>query len=443
MKTLIKNVQIITMNTDNEVINNGFIIFDSNGIIQIAPMSKYDSCIFNDRCYEIIDGKNKILMPGMCNIHSHLGMVPFRGLGDDCPDRLRRILLPMEKAYMTKEIVYASSKFAFCELLLSGVTTICDMYYFEEFVARAAKEAGIRAFLGETIMSEPTCDSLNATHSLTYTEDFINRWKDDPLITPIVAPHSTITCTENELRQANEISEAYNVPITMHVAELDYETDYFIKNYKQTPVEYLENIGLLSPRLLAAHCINVNTYDLNKLKFNDTKIVHCIGSNTKAAKGIAPIKAMLDMGLCVALGTDGPASGNTLDIITQLKLFANFHKNENRQRSIFPCNDILKLGTLSGAKALNINHKIGSIEEGKQADLVLVETTSPNMYPIYNPATAIVYSAHASNVDSVFVAGKQLVKSKKLVNLDLDQCRVNLRQAQKNFTKGAYQLKAF
>lgn len=435
MKTIVKNVQIVTMDAYKTTYKQGFVVIEEDKIAQIGEMTSYDEVV--EESTQVIEGNNGILMPGMINTHTHLSMIPFRSLGDDCKDRLRRYLFPLENECMNRELVYHGAKYAVCEMLLSGVTTIMDMYYFEDEVARAVDEMGIRAFLGETVINFPTCDTDKAHGGLDYAKAFIENWKGHQLITPFVAPHATNTNDEWALIEADKLSKAYNVPISMHISEMDYELDYFREKYQKTPIEFLESIGLLSERLVAAHCIFLSDNDIKLLNQYHVGVAHCIGSNTKAAKGVAPIKELLNSGINVGLGSDGPSSGNTLDLLTQFKLFANFHKVANKDRSIFPAKDIVALGTSMGAKVLHEESKIGSIEVGKKADLVILETESVNMFPIFDPYSAIVYSANASNVEYVFVDGKCLVKNKKLVYEDLKQIRKELLKVMEEFTHKA------
>ncbi len=417
--TVIKNVILVTMDEKKNLYSHGYLRFENDIITGLGPMEAYQPLDGE----EVIDGNGGILMPGMINSHTHLGMIPFRGLQDDAVDRLRRFLLPTERDEMTADLVYASAKYAIAELLLGGVTTVMDMYYFEKEVAKAADEMKIRAVLGETIIDQEVCDAATASESLVYAQELIEEYLDHDLITGCVAPHSTVTCSEDTLKKASELSKKYNVPFTIHVSEMDYEMKYFQEEYQMTPIEFLASRGIVNSRLLAAHCIYAKDNDLKLLKDNGASVAHCIGANTKSAKGVAPVKAMIEAGIPVGLGTDGPSSGNTLDIITQFKLVANFHKMENHDRSAFPAKTIVELGTSGGAKALNLSDRIGSLEVGKQADLVLVETESVNMFPLYDPYSCLVYSANSKNVDSVFVAGQCLVKDKKLCQVDLAQIR--------------------
>lgn len=422
MKTLIHNATILTMNKTMDVIEKGYMVIEDDRIIALGNGD------YSDEYDQKIDAQNGILMPGMINTHTHIGMIPFRSLGDDCKDRLRRYLFPLEIECMTEELVYTSSKYAVAELLLSGVTTFVDMYYFEDKVAQATDEMGARALLGETIIDFATCDADKPYGGLDYSEWFIPKWIDHPRITPFPAPHATNTNNEAALQRANALSEKYQVPLSLHVAEMDYELKHFRDNYNKTPVEFLDSLGLVNERLIAAHCIFMTDNDIDLFAKNGASVAHCIGANTKSAKGVAPVKEMLAQGVAVGLGTDGPSSGNTLDIITQFKLFADFHKTANKDRSIFPAQEIVRLGTIEAAKTIKMAHNIGSLEIGKKADFVIVETESVNMFPIFDPYSALVYSANAGNVDTVYVDGQCLVKNKTLQNASLSELRQQLDQ---------------
>lgn len=419
MKTAIKNVIIVTMNPGKEKYDNGYIVFEDDKITDIGNTKDF---AISDEC-TVIDGKGAIVMPGMVNLHTHMGMIPFRGLQDDCIDRFRKFLLPIEKSEMSPQMVYASTKYAIAEMLLSGITTVVDMYYFENEAAKAAQEMAIRGVFGQTIINQDMCDFSTPEESLAYAEEFIHKYQNHPLIIPCVAPHGTSTCTEEILKKSFALTEKYKIPFTIHVAEMDYEMKYFREKYHMTPVEFMDSIGIVSDRLIAGHCISMSEHDIEIIKAHGASVAHCIGSNTKAAKGVSPVKEMLNAGITVGLGTDGPSSGNTLDLLTQFKLFADFHKNINRDRSAFPACDIVELGTMGGAKALHMEDKIGSLEVGKQADIVMLETESVNMFPVYDPYSTLVYSANSSNVSTVYVAGKCVVKDKKLVEHQLQDLR--------------------
>ncbi|WNS75454.1 amidohydrolase [Bacillus sp. DTU_2020_1000418_1_SI_GHA_SEK_038] len=425
MKIVIKNAWILTMNEGMEQFRHGYLVADEN-IIEVGPMNSFPMGLIYDQC---IDAKGAILLPGMVNTHTHIGMIPFRSLGDDYPDRLRRFLFPLENECMNEQLAYTSGKYAIAEMQLAGVTTFFDMYYFEHQLALAAEEMQARALLAETVIDSVTVDVPEPMGGLQYAERFLPKWQGNKKIQASIAPHAPYSNTIEVIQQADILSKKYNVPWMMHVSEMDFEMETFRKERGQTPIEFLEDIGVLSSRLVAAHCIHLTDHDIELLQKYDVKVAHCIGANTKSAKGVARVRDLMSAGVKVGLGTDGPSSGNTLDIFSQMRLFANFHKTHLQDRSAFPAKAIVKLATIEGAKVLGLEEQIGSIEAGKQADFILVETDSVNMFPIYDPYSALVYSSNASNVSDVFIAGKQVVAGKKLVNHDVTALRAELSKA--------------
>ncbi|GHH99646.1 amidohydrolase [Neobacillus kokaensis] len=426
MKTLIQNAWILTMNEQMEQFQNGYLLVDGEKISGVGLMDSLPKDIVYDK---LIDAGGAILLPGMVNTHTHIGMIPFRSLGDDYPDRLRRFLFPLENECMNEMLAYTSGKYAIAEMLLAGVTTFFDMYYFEQQLAMAAEEMNVRALLAETVIDTVTVDVEEPMGGLDYAEErFLPKWQGHHRIHASVGPHAPYSNTIEALKKADALSEKYNVPWMMHVSEMDFELEKFRKERNQTPIEFLEAIGVLSPRLVAAHCIHLTDHDIELLRKYDVKVAHCIGANTKSAKGVARVRDLLAAGVTVGLGTDGPSSGNTLDLFSQMRLFANFHKTYLKDRSAFPAEQIVKLATIEGARVLGMEEQIGSIEIGKQADFIMVETDSVNMFPIYDPYSALVYSAHAGNVKDVFIAGRQVVEAKKLVDFDLAQLRAELAE---------------
>lgn len=436
MRTLIEKVTVVTMDGSRHVWPEGYVLFDEERILAVGEGSCSQEADLR------IDGKGGILMPGMVNVHSHIPMVPFRSLGDDCPDRLRRFLFPLELAAMTPELVYTAARYAVCELLLSGVTSVLDMYYFEDQVARACEELGIRAWVGETVIGQETCDSKEPYGGLALCEELIRKWQGHDRVHPLVAPHATNTSSPQMLKEAYGLAEKYQVPYTLHVSEMDYEMSYFEKEYGKTPVAFLQDLGVLGERTIAVHCIHTTDTDIQIFARTGTKVAHCPGSNTKAGKGICPVLDMRRAGVKVGVGTDGPSSGNTLDLFTQLRMIACLQKTKYHDRSAFPAKEIVELGTLGGSEVLKAEREIGSIEAGKRADLVLLETQSVNMFPVYNPYSAIVYSANASNVDSVWVQGRQLVRGHRLTEVDLAAERRRLWLEMAEFQRQAEQYQA-
>ena len=437
MKIGYRNAWILTMDNRMTEYSNGYLVFESDIIQEIGSMKNY----IPDKADKWIDAEGGILLPGFINAHTHCGMIPFRSLGDDCPDRLRRFLFPLEKEVVDETLIKLSTAYAIAEMQLAGITTMCDMYYFENVVADVAKNMNMRAFVGETIINQPTPDSTNTKESMAYTVDLIDKWQHDKLIHPIIAPHAPNTNTEQCLRNILELSKLYQVPITLHVSEMSYEMEYFREKYNQTPIEFLESIGFFEVPVVLAHCIMLTKNDIKILeKYPNVSVVHCIGANTKSAKGVAPIRSLLEHGVTVALGTDGPSSGNTLDIFTQMRMMANFQKTYLKDRAAFPAKEIVRLATFGGARALGLEHEIGSLKVGKKADLTLVETQSVNMFPIYDAYAALVYSANATNVRDVWVDGVSVVKDKKLTKFSVEKLQSELKKHMKIFKLRATEL---
>lgn len=437
MKKIIKNGIVVTMNAAGDVWDHGYVMFEDTKILAAGPEDELEKTLQEltaqgilkaGETFEEIDAKRAIVIPGLVNTHCHLGMIPFRGLGDDCKDRLRVFLLPMENQAMDAEMVRLSTRYAIGELLLSGVTTVLDMYYFEEVVAKVMDEMGIRGIAGETVMEKDSCDSKNADEAIERGIALIEAYKDHPRVSGAITPHGTTTCSPETLKRAYGEDVKAGTVFTLHVAEMDYEMTQLREQYNMTPIEFMEHIGVLGPNTLAAHSIRTTEHDVEILAKHGASVAHCIASNTKAAKGVAPVSLMHKHGMSVGFGTDGPASGNTLDLFIQMRMCENFHKNELHDRSAFPAKEVVSMATIEGARALGLGDITGSIEPGKQADLVLVETDSPNMFPVYDPYSALVYSAIASNVRDVYVAGECLVKEKKLVREDFAKIRNDLRE---------------
>lgn len=426
MRTLIKNGIVVTMNEKREMFPDGYVLMEDSRIVKVGSMEELKPEDVSGGQQAVVDARRAIVMPGMVNTHCHMGMIPFRGLGDDCRDRLRVFLLPMEEKAMDAELAECSTRYAIGELLLSGVTTVMDMYYFVDRIAGAMDEMGIRGIAGETVMEDATCDAANPQVAIARGIAAMEAYRDHPRVRCCLAPHGTTTCSAGTLQRVHELDAELGLPFTLHVAEMDYEMKELRERYGCTPVEYLDRLGVLDRHTVAAHSIQLTERDIRLLQAAGGSAAHCIGSNTKAAKGVAPVSEMRRYGISVGLGTDGPASGNTLDLFTQMRFCANFHKNHTHDRSAFPAEEIVSMATIEGARALGMDGQVGSLEPGKEADLVLVETDSPNMFPVYDPYSALVYSARADNVREVYVAGNCLVREKKLVCCDFLEIRRKL-----------------
>lgn len=477
MKTLIKNVTILTMDDADRVLRDGWLLIDGEKIAALGeaePQREESGAAASDcsstgvsgataqqaeaTADEVIDGRGGILLPGFVNTHCHVSMVPFRSMGDDCPDRLRRFLFPLELEAMTPELVYWGALYGIAEMFLSGTTTFLDMYYFEDRVAEACEQAGIRGYLGETLIGQKTCDSPEAEYGgFAYQKDFFAEYHGarHPRIHPTIAPHGTTTLSPEKLREAHDLAVQYDTIFTLHASEMDYEMEHF-RAMGMTPTAFLDSIGALDEHTLAAHCIHMTEEDLQLMKARGAGIAHCICSNTKAGKGVAPMERARQLGIGFGLGTDGPSSGNTLSMFDQMRMLPNAQKTANHDRSLFPARTIVRAATRGGAEVLHGtgNYKIrengnaaggealydtnyGYLAPGMAADLTLVSTDAAHMFPVYNPFSALAYAANAADVDTVFANGRMVVRHGELTTLDLAEIRAHLVEEMKPFMAAA------
>ncbi len=420
---IITRAHIVTMNAAREVIEDGAIIIRNSRIVAIGS----SSIAANYSAAKTIDARGDLVFPGLINTHTHASMTVFRGLGDDVPDRLRRFIFPLEKNLIDRELVYWGALHGFIEMIEGGVTTAVDMYYFEDEVARAAKLVGIRGVLGQSILNFPTPDSPVPYGGLAYAKKFAADWANDPLITPALAPHAPYSLDAEHLRLVAKASAELNLPILMHVAEMTDEISTLRRERNQTPVEYLDSLGLLTPRLVAAHCIFVTDSDIALLKARDVGIAHNMVANIKSAKGVAPGLKMHDDGLRIGLGTDGPMSGNTLDLIGQLGYVAKLHKLDRKDRNVMPALKVVEMATLGGARALHREKDLGSLEPGKLADLIILDHNSTALVPLYDVYSTLVYAASPRDVRTTVIHGRVVMEDRKILTLNPQEVREKMR----------------
>lgn len=398
------------MNNTLDILENANIFIDNDEISRIffnEVSEDYD---------KIIDGTGKLLIPGFINTHTHVPMTVFRGLGDDMKDRLTRLLLPLENDCLNEDIVYQSSLACLSEMLLSGTTCFADMYTYINGTAKAAKQLGIRSFIGQGITDAPSGEQKNGEHGFELFEQFLETHKDNPLINGALAPHSVYMASEPLLKKCRELSDSHKVPLLLHLAEQVWEAEPYQEKHGSV-VKYLENIGALNERFIGAHGILVDKEDMEILSKHGASLSHCPAGNSKSGRAIAPVTEYIELGVNVSLATDGPMSGNHMDMMSVMNMTPKMQKVKYQDRSLCPAREVMKMATINGAKALNIDHLVGSIEEGKKADLVIINPQTINMLPLYDYYAAIVYAMQTNNVESVFVNGNLVVEQSKLVNI--------------------------
>ncbi|MBC4010662.1 amidohydrolase [Morganella morganii] len=412
---MITDGTVLTMNPENTVFEHGTVVVSDGKIVAVGGpelTAKYQA-------KKVLDVKGDIVMPGLINTHTHGSMTVFRSLGDDVPDRLHRYIFPLENKLVSRDMVRTGANLANIEMIKGGVTTYADMYYFEDEVAKTVDKAGLRAVLGETIINFPVADAQTPEEGIAYAVRFINEYKDHPRITPAFAPHAPYTNTTENLQKIAALSEELNVPVMIHLAETDREKEEIAKRTGgKSPVQYMADIGVLNNRLLAAHVIMADDNDLNLLKKYDVGVAHNISANTKSAKGVAPVTQMLEKGIRTGLGTDGPMSSNTLTTMNELNLVGKIHKLETKNRAAMPPLTVVEMATMGSARALHMDDKIGSLETGKLADIIVVDTKAPNMVPVYSPYAALVYGANGANVRHTIVDGVILMEDRQLLTVD-------------------------
>ena len=417
---LIKNARILTMDNTMNSYENGFIGIEKD---KITYLSVKEPIAISK---EIIDAKNNIVMPGLINAHTHSGMTMFRGIADDLSlmNWLNNYIWPLEDKFVTEENINIASKLAIAEMILSGTTTFNDMYFFTGVTAKNCKNIGMRAVLGEAIIDFPV--PMKRT-SKEYFLEFIDRYTDDDLIIPAIVPHSPYSCSKELLKRIKKLSDEKNLPVHIHISETLDEVEMIKEKTGMTPVEYLDSINFLNDKTIAVHCIHLTDDDMDIFKKKNVGIVNSPESNLKLASGIAEIPKMLGKGLTVALGTDGPASNNNLDMFEEMSLTVKIHKALNNDSTIMNAKDVLKMGTINGAKVLGIDNITGSLEVGKKADIIIIDVNKPHLTPMYDPYSHLTYSANGSDVDTVIINGKIILRERKFTDLDLKKVMLDIK----------------
>jgi 5-methylthioadenosine/S-adenosylhomocysteine deaminase len=415
---LISGATIVTMDGERRVIENGEVAVLGDLIVGVGAAPLFPKGVI---AKQKIDARGKLLLPGFINGHTHVPMTLFRGLHDDVTldDWLHKYIFPAEAKNVTEEFVRWGTRLAAAEQIRSGVTTFADMYYFEDAVAEETKAAGMRGVLGETFIDFPAPDNKSEAEMLAYTEKFLKRWQGDPLIHAAGAPHSIYTCSRKTLLDAAALARKYQALILIHVAEMKKELDDSRKQNGTTPVQYLEKIGVLGPDVVAAHCIFVDEADRKILADRKVGCVHNPSSNMMLASGVSPVPEMRAAGVAVGLGTDGPAgSNNDLNLMEEIDLAAKLAKITKMNPLALNAKAVVEMATIDGAGALHMEKEIGSIERGKKADLILIGLDAPNAVPMYDVYAQIAYALKASDVETVMIGGRIVMRDRKLLTVD-------------------------
>jgi len=414
---LIKNGTLLTMDPKNTMIEEGFLGIAGDVISYVGDGK---GVAFEAR--KIIDARGGLILPGLINGHTHAAMSLLRGLADDLPlmEWLNHYIFPVELR-MDGDLVHTGTLLACAEMIMSGTTTYCDMYLFEEEVARASKEAGMRCLVGEVLYDFDSPNYGPMENGLKYTETLIKKWKGDPLVSIAVEPHALFTCSPELLIAANDLALRYEVPLITHLAETEAEVYEIRKNYGKGPVAHLKDLKILGPHLIADHCAHLSGEEIRILAGYGVKAIHNPESNMKLASGIAPIPEMLKENMSVGLGTDGCASNNNLDLFLEMDMAAKLHKVNTMDTTVMDALTVLRMATIQGAKALGIDDITGSLEHGKKADVIIVDIKKPHLTPMYNPLSHLVYSAKGSDVSHVLINGRLVMEERRLLLMDVEE----------------------
>jgi 5-methylthioadenosine/S-adenosylhomocysteine deaminase len=411
---------VLTMNNEMDVIRNGAVAVKDGKIAAIGTEADIFKTYTASR---VIDGKGRALLPGLINTHTHAAMVYFRGLADDLPlkDWLEKHIWPAEGRWLSPEFVSDAVELACLEMLRAGVTTFSDMYFYGGSAAVASKKMGMRAVLGAGIVDFPTKTGKCADDYIGNAEKFISEWRGDDMITPCISPHSAYACSQETLVKIRDASERLGVMISSHISETEWEVAEIVSRYGKRPVEHFASLGMVNERLLAAHCVHIDERETELLAQGRAGVSHCIESNLKLASGFAPVPRMLASGIKVTFGTDGAASNNDLNILSEMSTAAKLHKALAKDPTALDSRTALLMATRWGADVLGLGSRVGSLEEGKQADIITMALGKPHLAPLYDIYSHLVYSAMASDVEDVMVDGKLLVEKGRATAADEEE----------------------
>jgi len=426
----ILNATILTMDNDCRILSESSIIIDNDSIIDIGSSSlvrtRYNPA-------KIIDASGKLVMPGLINSHTHAAMTIFRGIADDIPlkEWLYEKIFPLEGQYISSKSVAAGTSLAVAEMILSGTTTFCDMYFFEDEIAHIVSNAGMRAVLSEGIIDFPTPNAKTPEEGLLYTEMLLNKWAGHPLITIGVSAHSTYSCSPDLLKKTRQLADKYSALLNIHVAETKWELDTIMNNFGRSPLQFIHRLGLLDNRIIAAHCVHLEEEDIRLIVEKNVGVAHNPQCNMKLASGIAPIWQLYNAGVNTGIGTDGVASNNNLNMFDEMNTMALLHKISNSNATVMDALSVVKIATNGSAKALGLFEQTGSLEVGKKADLIIIDMEKPHLIPVFNYYSHIVFSMNGSEVETVIINGKLVMENRNLLTIDIEKVKYDIKELSK------------
>lgn len=415
--TILNARWLIPVEPDGAVLDHHALIIRDGRIVCIIPQAEAKRRYRANRVREL---GNHVIIPGLVNAHTHAAMTLLRGLADDLPllTWLREHIWPAEQTHVSPEFVQRGTELAIAEMLLGGVTCFNDMYFFPETTAQIAAQAGMRAVVGMIVIDLPSAYAASADEYLSRGLALHDAFRNDPLVTTAFAPHAPYTVSQDNLERIRILADELDVCVHIHLHETAHEVAESVERHGARPLARLDAIGLLSPSLIAVHMTQLEAAEMDRLAEAGAHVVHCPESNLKLASGFSPVAALLKRGVNVALGTDGAASNNDLDMFGEMRMAALLAKGVAGDATALPAHHALHMATLAGARALGLANRIGSLVPGKYADLVAIDLACPGSEPVYNPISQLVYTANRSQVSDVWVAGREVVVDGRLTTLD-------------------------
>jgi len=425
MDTLIYDGIIVTLDERDTWYNPGYVFIKGNKIREVNS-GQPPKELFS-QAKKVIKASNKLVMPGLINNHTHAAMSLFRGLADDLPlDKwLDTYIFPIEKAFVNEEFTYWGTLLAGWEMIRSGTTCFADGYFCEDGAVKACLDLGIRAILAQGIIDSPAPGVLDPKKNILHAEQFLKKWQSvSELIIPAVFAHAPYTCSDKTLKFAKKLADDYQTFFFIHVAETKWEVEEIKKTHGFTPLTYLYHLGILDQKTIIVHANWLTREEVNIIRDIGVKVVHCPESNLKLASGLSPVPELLDKNILVALGTDGCASNNNLDLFQEMNTCAKIHKGFSLDPTIMPAKTVLKMATVYPAQMFSLN--IGVLKKGNFADLIIINFKQPHLFPFYNPYSHLVYAVHGTDIETVIINGKIIMEDKKLLGINSPKIKTNI-----------------
>ena len=408
---------VLTADWDWSIYDPGAVAVDGGAIVGLGPREEVERAY---RGRERIDASGRLVMPGLLNAHTHAPMTLFRGIADDLPLEtwLYDYIWPAEAKWLSPDFVRLGTQLAAAEMIRSGTVLFCDMYFFEDDIAEVCRETGLRVVVGGALVDFPNANYKTPEEGLQYSEHLLRKWSDDSLIVPSIQPHSPYAASSDLMQQGKALADVYGASYLLHVSETQSEVRESIEKYGRTPVGRLADLGVLGPTTVAIHGVHLTDEDIELLARYETGVVHCPESQLKLASGLTPVPKLLEAGVKVGLGTDGAASNNDLDMFGEMGTAARVHKMIAGDPTVLPARQVLSMATLQAARVLGLEDRLGSLEVGKRGDMIVLDLDVPHLVPMYDITSHLVYAAHSSDVRTVIIDGRVVMRDRVLLTLD-------------------------